>query len=92
MDGPEIFLILDPFQLQRTSLSNFSSMKSALYLKYLGDQGFQQPLHRQGADLQALWVPFKVDVGCVDGRHGVWTPSGKITERLGVKDQSLLHT
>lgn len=38
---------------------------------YLCDQGLQQPLHGQGADLQTLGVPFQQDGGR-SGGHGLW--------------------
>lgn len=35
----------------------------------LGNQGLKQSFHRQCADLQALGIPFEVDVCCVNARH-----------------------
>lgn len=44
---------------------------ASLIINYLRDQGLQQPLYGQSADLQTFGVPFEVDVRCVDARHGV---------------------
>lgn len=46
--------------------------KSVLFLithLYLGHERLQESFHSQRADLQALGIPFEVDVGRVDGRH-----------------------
>jgi len=37
---------------------------------YLSDERLQEPLHRQGPDLEALGIPFQQDGGG-GGRHGL---------------------
>lgn len=46
-----------------------NAMKNGHRLSYLSNQRLQQSLYSQRTDLQALWVPFEIDVCGVNGCH-----------------------